>query len=85
MITGIEKLAKKFKLAVVFMDIKKIKRGKYSTTFRVITDNAEQEKDYVVTEKYARMLEKMITRKPELWLWTHKRWKFKKSDFVSEK
>ena len=82
MITGIEKLAKKFNLAVVFMDIDKIKRGKYITTFRMISENPADEPEYSITEKYARMLETMIIRRPELWLWSHKRWKYKKEDFI---
>ena len=82
-ITGIEKLAKKFNLAVVFMDIDKIKRGEYQTTFKLISDKPKDEPDYAITEKYARMLEQMILRKPELWLWSHKRWKFKKADYIS--
>ena len=29
---------------------------------------------------YARLMEKCILRNPSGWLWTHKRWKYKRSD-----
>lgn len=32
--------------------------------------------DYCVTEKYARLLEMNIRHAPELWLWSHNRWKY---------
>lgn len=83
MITGMEKLAKKFNLAVVFMDIDKVKRGVYQTTFKLISDNPKDEAEYAITEKYVRMFEQMVQRRPELWLWSHKRWKFNKADYIS--
>jgi len=30
-----------------------------------------------ITEKYMRKLETIIKKKPEDWLWAHRRWKFK--------
>ncbi|MBR4999435.1 MAG: lauroyl acyltransferase, partial [Rikenellaceae bacterium] len=29
-----------------------------------------------ITERYVRRLENMILRRPELWLWSHRRWKY---------
>ncbi|MDR2824472.1 MAG: hypothetical protein LBB41_04655 [Prevotellaceae bacterium] len=29
-----------------------------------------------MTKKFMHLLETDINRQPELWLWTHKRWKF---------
>ena len=31
--------------------------------------------EFAVTEKYMRLLEDNIREAPELWLWTHNRWK----------
>lgn len=75
-ITGPEKLSRKFRLPVVFLNIKKLKRGYYSGTFQVICDDpAGIPKDHI-TIKYLENLENMIRKRPELWLWSHKRWKY---------
>jgi KDO2-lipid IV(A) lauroyltransferase len=31
-----------------------------------------------ITEKHTQILEQDIIKKPEFWLWSHKRWKHKK-------
>lgn len=77
-ITGFERIAKKTKQAVVYIDLSSKKRGYYELTFRKISDNPEQIDDYGITEAYFRALEKTIVRSPELWLWTHRRWKHKR-------
>ncbi len=33
-----------------------------------------------ITEKHTRLLEEEIRALPQYWLWTHKRWKRKRSD-----
>jgi KDO2-lipid IV(A) lauroyltransferase len=75
-ITGIEKLAGKFGFPVVFLDVERPKRGYYKVTFREITNNPKNSKPYEITEKYIRMVEEMVTKRPEFWLWSHKRWKY---------
>ncbi len=77
-ITGPEKLAKKFDLPVVFIDTKKIKRGYYQATYRMISENPKATSDFEITEKYIRLLEEQIKYQPEYYLWSHKRWKHKK-------
>ncbi|MCG8698673.1 MAG: lysophospholipid acyltransferase family protein [Bacteroidales bacterium] len=81
-ITGIEKLAKKFDLAVYFMDIKKVKRGKYNLSFVPVSLNPGGEPENKITNAYNQLLEQMILRQPELWLWSHKRWKYKPEDYM---
>ena len=77
-ITGFERIAKKTKQAVVYIDLVWKKRGYYELTFRKISDKPRQIEDYGITEEYFRALEKTIVRSPELWLWTHRRWKHKR-------
>lgn len=81
--TGAEMLAKKLDMAVVFMDVQKIKRGFYRTTFTTLTENARDYKDYEITDVFLKLVEKQIYDAPEYYLWTHKRWKHK--DNVPEK
>lgn len=74
-ITGTEALARKLKMAVVYWDMHKPRRGHYHVVMRLITPDASQEPDMSVTDTYAHLLEQTIRREPSIWLWTHKRWK----------
>lgn len=82
MITGPEKLAKKYKLAVIFIDIKQVRRGYYELEYNLISEHPENTKEFEITDKYIRLVEDQINRNPALYLWSHKRWKHKKEDFV---
>lgn len=75
--TGAEMLAKKYDLSVIMVKVKKVKRGYYEATFLTIADNPNEYKNFDVTEKYLREVEKQIYEAPEYYLWTHKRWKHK--------
>ena len=48
--TGAEMLAKRFNMNVIFLKVKKIKRGYYETTFSLITDNAKTFPNYKLTD-----------------------------------
>ncbi len=77
---GIEKLSHKFNMAVIFFKIEKVRRGYYELKAELVTDDPSKLAPYEVTEKHVKMLEEQIKRRPELWMWTHKRWKHKKPD-----
>lgn len=77
MITGTETLARRLDFAVLYFVPKRIKRGFYDCTIRIVSLNPKDEPENAITEKYTRMLEQQIREQPELWLWTHKRWKHK--------
>ena len=74
---GPEKLAKKFNYVVLFGHSKKVKRGSYEVEFTLVTETPQQTNDEYITDKYASILEDIIRKKPEFWLWSHKRWKHK--------
>ncbi|TPG31857.1 lysophospholipid acyltransferase family protein [Flavobacterium pectinovorum] len=73
--TGAEMLAKKYDLSVVFVKVKKVRRGYYEATIIPIADNPKEYDNFDITEKYLREVEKQIYEAPEFYLWTHKRWK----------
>ena len=75
---GAEKLSKMMDLAVVFIDIQRVKRGYYEITAHTLFDNPKETAEHEITDKYFEILEKVIRKKPENWLWSHKRWKYKK-------
>ena len=84
-ITGSEMLAKKHHLTVVIFSTKKVKRGYYETTFKLIAENPNDFKNYDITDTYLRELEKSIYKAPEYYFWTHKRFKHKDKFPVNKK
>jgi KDO2-lipid IV(A) lauroyltransferase len=75
---GAEKLSKMMDLAVVFIDIQKVKLGYYEITDHTLYENPKETAENEITEKYFEILEKVIRKNPEYWLWSHKRWKYKR-------
>ncbi len=75
--TGAEFLAKKYNLSLVFIDTKKIKRGHYENTFRLITKEPTKFPDFELTDIIHRKIEKLIRNQPEYYFWTHNRFKHK--------
>lgn len=82
---GPEKIGKRIDAAIVFVNIEKSKRGLYNITFSEITENAEKTNEYEITNAFFKKMEQQILNKPEFWIWSHKRWKYKKSNFVKTK
>ena len=80
-ITGPEKIAKKFEMVTIFVAINRVRRGYYEVEFRVISEDPLHEPEFEITRKYLTILESIIRARPELYLWTHKRWKYHRNDF----
>lgn len=75
---GGEKLALKFRLPVYFVRMERIQRGRYRMSFELLYDGVEEVAENEITERYVRRLESMICERPELWMWSHRRWKHKR-------
>lgn len=75
---GVEKYAKEYDYPVVFVRINKEKRGYYTFEFEDVNDQPIKTSYAEITEKINRMLESDIMKRPEFWLWSHKRWKHKR-------
>lgn len=75
---GAEKLSKMLDLAVIYIDIQKVKRGFYEITAKTLFEEASQTKEHEITDKYFSTLEDAIRKNPAQWLWSHKRWKYKR-------
>lgn len=81
--TGAEKLAMKYDSAVVYVDIEKHGRGRYTVVFELITEHPSEMKPNEITQIFAEKLENSIRLRPELWLWSHRRWKHKKTSITA--
>lgn len=81
---GPEKIAKKLNASILFLYLEKIKRGKYHFKSELLFEDVSNCSDHEITETYLKFLENLIVQKPELYLWSHNRWKFKKEDFINQ-
>ena len=74
-LTGTEKMIKHYGFEAWFLDMERVKRGYYEAELIQINDNPQAVPDFELTAVYFRMLEQMIRNCPELYLWTHNRFK----------
>lgn len=81
---GMERIAKHLGCSIVYLDIKKVKRGYYVAKIFVITPDASDEPDNLIMERYIRKLEESVIRDPALYLWSHNRWKFNKPSNLND-
>lgn len=74
---GGEKLALRCGLPVYCCWLRRVKPGYYEMDFDRIYDGEEEVAPHEITERYVRRLEQKIREYPDLWMWSHKRWKHK--------
>ena len=75
---GTEKIAQKLNYPVVYINVKKKKRGYYEIDTELLCDNPAATAHGEITAMHIRKLEKEIISAPEFWLWSHRRWKHKR-------
>lgn len=81
-LTGTEKIAKRTESAVFYGAMHREKRGYYVCKFQLITECLSNLPDYELTDRYFEKLAENIEVHPELWLWTHRRWKRSKKGYI---
>ncbi|WP_339751230.1 lysophospholipid acyltransferase family protein [Algoriphagus aquimarinus] len=73
---GGEVLSKKMNLPVFYGQMTKFKRGHYRFEFTELARPPYEDlAAHSVTDEFAKRLEKNIRMQPDLYLWSHKRWK----------
>ena len=82
-LTGSEKLARRFDMVCLYLDIRRPRRGYYEAELCLVTDTPTTEPELQVTERYYSMLEETIRRDPTCYLWTHNRWKRTRQQYDS--
>jgi KDO2-lipid IV(A) lauroyltransferase len=81
--TGVEVLAKRYNTAVMYYEIRRVKRGYYEVDVTLITENAAETAEMEITNAHVRLLEETIRRNPQYWLWSHRRWKHKRTEKIN--
>lgn len=74
-ITGTERIIKQCDFACIYTDVHRTSRGHYDIDIVPMGEENKQVPDYELTDRYFKLLETSIRRQPELWLWSHNRWK----------
>ena len=72
---------RKMNNVVFYVDIQRPRRGYYTITFRLITDEPNRLPEFEITRRFFQMLEESIRRDPVPYLWTHNRWKRTREEF----
>ena len=76
---GAGKIAKFLDAKVLYVKMRRVRRGYYSVRLSVIAEPPYEEvEDIQIVECYARNLERDIRESPWDWLWLQKKWKIKR-------
>lgn len=73
--SGMEKLARISRSAVIYLHITQLSKGNYKITCIPVCSEADSTNEGEITRKYVNLLTENIKEEPYGWLWTHKRWK----------
>jgi KDO2-lipid IV(A) lauroyltransferase len=85
--TGMERFARDYQYPVIFLELIRTGRGKYTMSFESLAspDQYETLEKGAIIERFARRLEKSIIAYPDQYLWSHRRWKHSKPEKVNIK
>lgn len=75
---GTEKIAQKMNFPVVYLTIKRLKRGYYEMFAESLFAEPKNTADGEISEVHTQKLAADILLEPEIWLWSHRRWKHKR-------
>lgn len=75
-----EKGARAGNIPVLFAYFYKTKRGYYRARLELGSDNPGSLPEGELTRRYIHFLEQYISEQPDLWLWSHRRWKHEWKD-----
>jgi KDO2-lipid IV(A) lauroyltransferase len=82
--TGMEKIARSLDFGIIFIDLYRERRGHYVGEISLMTDSAKSTDENQITQEYIKMLDDAIRKRPDNWLWSHRRWKNKREDATKE-
>ena len=74
---GVGTIANKNNFSIYYLDTQRVARGFYESKLELLIANPSDFSPEEISKIYAEKLEKIIEKKPENWLWSHKRWKHK--------
>ncbi|MCB0665781.1 MAG: lysophospholipid acyltransferase family protein, partial [Saprospiraceae bacterium] len=76
--TGTAKLSFKLRYPIIYVSVHRPRRGYYHIESEVLIEDPQRFTEDEISELHTRRLERDIQDRPEIWLWTHRRWKHKR-------
>lgn len=76
--TGVEKIAQKLNIPVIYISVQRKKRGYYHIQPTVLFENPKDTQEGEIMHAFMKHLEQDINKNPAYWIWSHKRWKHKR-------
>ena len=76
--TGAEELARTYDMGIVYLSIRKERRGYYTASLETFQPQVEGSSNYSIMEAYMQKVELEIKEQPHTYLWTHRRFKHAK-------
>jgi KDO2-lipid IV(A) lauroyltransferase len=76
---GAEHIARATRYEAFFLRMRRVRRGHYELELVPLARPDEQLPAGAFTDRYVRLVEAQIREHPADWLWSHKRWKLKRS------
>lgn len=73
---GYDKLATRMDLVFIYCEMKKVKRGYYQINYHRIVPEGEKFAEFEVVKKFHQLLENTINKRPDNYLWSHRKWKY---------
>ena len=77
---GPERLACSLGVPVVYVEMRRIERGRYDVSLEWLCEDPSATADGEITERFARRLEAQIRKTPDDWLWLHRRWRDRRAE-----
>lgn len=75
---GTEKIARAFKYPIIFMSLRRTRKGYYQATLKLLAEPPFNEDPNQIMRLYISELETLVRECPKDWLWAYRRWKLKK-------
>lgn len=80
--TGAEQIGRQVGAVYFFAEFTRPRRGYYECVLRKLETSEVSLTEYDMTFIFMKQLERMIQEVPQYWLWTHKRWKRTKEEWL---
>jgi Kdo2-lipid IVA lauroyltransferase/acyltransferase len=77
--TGTGVIAKKLGYPVIYLSIQQSRRGHYEMRAEVLVHDPKSMSENDINQLHTDRLQRDIRQKPDLWLWTHRRWKHRRT------
>ncbi len=72
---GTARLARKLEQPIIYASISRPVRGRYRVELELLYDRPQDHTEEEITRVHTNRLERDIRRQPDIYLWTHRRWK----------